>query len=95
MLYIQTNYDLDFEFVVTESGDYPTPANSRPLNDEIDGRGSFVYFNEASMYQNSETGYDTLTQARADGHSGTTDYGSDAKQAFTHMGRYFDVSQPQ
>ncbi|KAJ3859291.1 hypothetical protein EV359DRAFT_51095 [Lentinula novae-zelandiae] len=63
--------------VTTERHETPTPENSKPLsfcgcqshNDnlgwtEADGRGSMVWFNQASMIQTSELGVPTVEQAR-------------------------------
>lgn len=83
-LFFHFNVDLRSKIeIVTTDGSFPTPENSTPLPrpDEIseedweagNGRGSVVWFNQASMFQTSETGYDTLIKARADGHSGATD----------------------
>lgn len=46
------------------------------------GRGSLVYFNQATMFQSSETGYSTIKAAKQGGHSGLTDYGPDIQTAF-------------
>jgi hypothetical protein len=71
---------------------YPTPENSTPIlpSDET-GRGSLVYFNQASMHQSAETGYATLGDARLAGLSGNTDYGSDAQAAFQKYSAYSPV----
>lgn len=75
--------DLDIKFVTTEGQERPTLANSRPLEvGDDEGRGSLVYFNEATMYQSSETDSATLGEAKKRGHSGLTDYGDDVGQAF-------------
>jgi hypothetical protein len=74
---------LDIKFVTTEGQERPTPANSKPLQEGDDkGRGSLVYFNEATMYQSSETNSATLRDAKRKGHSGKTEYGEDIQQAF-------------
>jgi hypothetical protein len=73
----------DIKFVTTEGQERPTPANSRPLGvGDDEGRGSLVYFNEATMYQSSETNSATLGDAKKRGHSGKTDYGEDIGRAF-------------
>jgi hypothetical protein len=53
------------------------------------GRGSFVFFNQASMFYGPETGFDTLREAGRYGQSQTTDFPSDAREAFTDMARFF------
>lgn len=53
----------DIEFVSTNSGEYPTPENSSPL-DGGDGRGSCVWFNQATMFQTAELGFSTIAKAR-------------------------------
>jgi hypothetical protein len=74
---------LDIKFVTTEGLERPTPENSKPLQaGDDEGRGSLVYFNEATMYQSSETDSATLKEAKKKGHSGKTDYGEDIQKAF-------------
>jgi len=74
---------------MTDGLQRPTPENSRPIRagDEY-GRGSLVYFNQATMYQTSETGYTTVGEAVRAGESGKADYGACAQEAFTRYGRY-------
>ena len=78
---------------MTTSGAYPTQENSTPVQpgDEW-GRGSLVYFNEASMHQSAETGYSTIKLAKRAGLSGCTDYGSDAQAAFQKYGTYVAIN---
>lgn len=40
----------------------PTPKNSQKLNGE-GGRGSAVWFNQATMFQTAELGYNTVAEA--------------------------------
>jgi hypothetical protein len=82
----------DIKFVTTEGAECPTLENSKPVcpGDE-QGRGSLVYFNEASMHQSAETGYGSLGDARLAGHSGLADYGSDARAAFQKYGTYLPM----
>lgn len=78
--------------MTTEGGAHPTLENSTPIQPgDEQGRGSLVYFNEASMHQSAETGYSTLKRARLAGLSGNTDYGSDAQAAFQKYGTYLPV----
>ncbi|KAL0567033.1 hypothetical protein V5O48_014961 [Marasmius crinis-equi] len=78
-LFLHFNIDVtSLDFVVTE-GDRPTKGNSKPLNclcgdpnaehgeswKNAHGRGSMVWFNQASMFQTTELGFDTVAQARA------------------------------
>jgi hypothetical protein len=56
----------DVEFVRTHNGQLPTKDNSTAL-DGADGRGSCVWFNQASMFQSSELGYGTIQEAAAAG----------------------------
>jgi hypothetical protein len=72
------------KFVMTDGRQRPTPRNSRPIKegDEF-GRGSLVYFNQATMYQPSEIGYATIREAVEAGCSGKVDYGTSAQEAFT------------
>jgi len=81
------------KFVTTESGVHPTPENSKPVQPgDEEGRGSLVYFNEASMHQSSETVYPTLGKAKKAGLSGKTDYGTDAQAAFQKYGTYSPIN---
>lgn len=69
--------------MATDGKQRPTPKNSRPIKEgDEQGRGSFVYFNQATMYQSSETGHATLNDAIKAGHSGKIDYGKSAQEAF-------------
>lgn len=63
---------LDVEFVRT-NGEIPTFENSTPING-ADGRGSCVWFNQATMFQSTELGYDTVADAKQAGSSGTSDF---------------------
>jgi hypothetical protein len=85
----------DFRFVTTEGDERPTPENSTPIEDGDDeGRGSLVYFNQASMYRSSETNSGTLSEARRKGHSGKVDYGASVEQAFLDLGAYIPLQNP-
>ncbi|KAI0055118.1 hypothetical protein BV25DRAFT_1843180 [Artomyces pyxidatus] len=53
-------------FVTTEDGLPPTLSTGTPLNGE-DGRGSAVWFNQATMFQTAELGYNTVEDARSAG----------------------------
>ncbi|KAF9026369.1 hypothetical protein BDZ89DRAFT_1134796 [Hymenopellis radicata] len=81
-------YHFNVDIVTTADGARPMPGNSEPLwgptlmrpaniSEEDwaagNGRGSVVWFNQASMFQTSETGFKTLTIARKAGHSGNAD----------------------
>ncbi|KAK1224974.1 hypothetical protein PQX77_012123 [Marasmius sp. AFHP31] len=78
-LFLHFNVDVsNLNFVVTD-GSKPTRDNSKPLNclcrnpradhgkdwDNAHGRGSMVWFNQASMFQTTELGYNTVAQAAA------------------------------
>jgi hypothetical protein len=83
---------LDIHFVSTD-GDIPTPDNSEDFTDGDDqGRGSFVFYNQASMFQGPETNFDTIKKAKAHGHCGTSDAQYTAQEAFSDMTRYFHVN---
>lgn len=71
---------IDLPIVTTLNGEKPSKQNSKPLYycgcnshegsqawAEADGRGSMVWFNQASMFQTSETGFNTLKEAREAG----------------------------
>ncbi|KAJ3908052.1 hypothetical protein F5879DRAFT_794344, partial [Lentinula edodes] len=67
-------------FVTTQNGEKPTRENSTPLYScacsshdqnspwaKAEGRGSMVWFNQASMFQTSELGINTLREAKEAG----------------------------
>ncbi|KAK7020705.1 hypothetical protein VNI00_017647 [Paramarasmius palmivorus] len=77
-LFLHFNIDRA-QFLVTD-GDHPSHANSRPLCScgdgganhgtgwqEARGRGSIVWFNQATMLQTSELGFATVKDAKAAG----------------------------
>jgi hypothetical protein len=74
----------DIEFLITEDGSHPTPQNSKSIAVDGDecGRGSIVFFNEATMFYGPETGYTALAEARKAQESGCVDFGLVAKRAF-------------
>ncbi|KAI0258352.1 hypothetical protein BC834DRAFT_975234 [Gloeopeniophorella convolvens] len=88
-LFFHFNIDIhDIEFVTTTGNQVPTPENSRPVVDgDQKGRGSMVWFNMASMFQSSETGFNTLSKARQAGQSGQSDYRARAQEAFLEYGK--------
>ncbi|TFK63320.1 hypothetical protein BDN72DRAFT_902511 [Pluteus cervinus] len=63
-LFYHFNIDIhDIKFVVTD-GERPTRENAREVQDgDESGRGSIVFFSQASMFQTAETGYDSLNKA--------------------------------
>ncbi|EIM79212.1 uncharacterized protein STEHIDRAFT_116684 [Stereum hirsutum FP-91666 SS1] len=71
------HFNWDIEVVTTEDGSRPTRENSQPL-DGTDGRGSAVWFNQATMFQSAETGYDTMVQAKAAGADTTCKFSKDS-----------------
>ena len=87
----------DIEFIITEDGGQPTRRNSRPVAVDGDeqGRGSMVFFNEATMYYGSETGHPTLKQAREAGGSGCLDYGQVAQVAFEKFAIKKSATEPR
>lgn len=68
----------------TPDGAFPTPENSRPLDSHspddgwaaAEGRGSCVWFNQASMFQTAEIGEDTIKEAQAKGKNTVCDNAS-------------------
>jgi hypothetical protein len=45
-----------------------------------------VFFNQASMYMSSETGFSTLEKARSAGSTGRTSFPASAQEAFLMHG---------
>jgi len=83
-LFLHFNIDVNnIRFVTTEGDVRPTPATSRPLVEgDNAGRGSCVFYNQASMYAASETGHGSIAAARLAGASTTSDYVGTAQEAF-------------
>lgn len=61
---------------------------------DSEGRGSLVFFNQASLFQSSETDSATLAEARRAGRSTTTDYGEDAQAAFSNSMFFHSLHDP-
>ncbi|KAF4617984.1 hypothetical protein D9613_012956 [Agrocybe pediades] len=82
-LFLHFNIDIDdIKFVITD-GDRPTKDNSSPLGGVGDeGRGSLVYYNQASMYNGPETGFDTLAMAKASGQRASVNSVEISQQAY-------------
>ncbi|KAI0259138.1 hypothetical protein BC834DRAFT_846937 [Gloeopeniophorella convolvens] len=94
-LFFHFNIDIhDIKFVTTEGAELPTPESSTPLVVEGDekGRGSMVWFNMATMFQSSETGFDTLAEASRAGRSTDSDYKKRAQEAFLKYSQLFNVT---
>ncbi|KAJ3860035.1 hypothetical protein EV359DRAFT_85743 [Lentinula novae-zelandiae] len=86
-LFLHFNVDLShLPIFTTQNGERPTADNSTPLYfcgceshtgnqgwADADGRGSMVWFNQASMIQTSELGVATIQQARRMGLNTTCD----------------------
>ncbi|RPD69242.1 hypothetical protein L226DRAFT_539921 [Lentinus tigrinus ALCF2SS1-7] len=71
-LFTHFNVDIcDAQFYTTKGGEYPTRENTSPLNG-VPGRGSIVFFNQATMFQLAEKGM-TVAQGRAAGKDMTCD----------------------
>lgn len=87
------NIDIsDIQFVAADGRQRPTPENSRPLQEGDEcGWGSLVFFNQATMYQSSETNCSTMQEAVKAGGSGVADYGESAQEAFTKHAKYVPV----
>jgi len=66
-----TPFDSDIDLVTTKEGERPTKENSTPL-DGSDGRGSCVWFNQASVFQTSELGTETVALAKELGMDATS-----------------------
>lgn len=54
------------------NGSLPTPENSQCLSD-VKGRGSCVWFNQECMFQTSELGFGSVTEAKKVGLDGQCD----------------------
>lgn len=72
----------DFDLVCTFEKAYPTRGNTYPMH-AAEGRGSIVWFNEASIFQSFETGEDMIKNAKAKGKAITFNYHSYVDEFFT------------
>lgn len=78
----------DLEIITTPDGTQPTAGQDYT---DCQGRGSMVFFNQGAMFQCSETGHDTLRDAKEAGHSGFTSYGDNIRDAFLNYAAYRDL----
>jgi hypothetical protein len=70
--------------VTTDTCAQPTEKNFRNVvPGDRKGRGSMVFFNQATMRTLAVTGHDSLNVAQANGQSRTSDWGESAQKAFT------------
>jgi hypothetical protein len=77
----------DFKFVTTDGQERPLPENSTPIEEGDDeGRGSLVYFNQASMYRCSEQDAEDAPL-----HA---DYSGSVQEAFLTVGKRISVLAP-
>ncbi|KAF8889786.1 hypothetical protein BD779DRAFT_1671567 [Infundibulicybe gibba] len=82
-----THFNIDIDVCHHRRRRATDPSQLHPLADGDDeGRGSFVYFNQAALYQSSETGHRTLTEAAKAGKATTVDYDRIAEVAFPRHG---------
>lgn len=80
-----TDYTLDIKLVTVPEGETPTLENSEEIGGE-EGRGSLVFFNQASMFQSSETNSPTLSAAAKGKKGVVTDYGPNLHDALSTYG---------
>lgn len=81
----------DIEFRRTLDGIPPVhPSTSLHLNDgDASGRGSIVFFNEATTYQTAELRHRTKKEALNAGVNVKRDLGTDVNAAFHSSVRFF------
>jgi len=73
--------------VTAPEGVVPThDGQATLLSGDDEGHGSVVFFNQASMYMTSETGFPTLNAARAAGETGKVSFPASAQEAFLMHG---------
>lgn len=77
-----TGFIIDVKLVTAPEGEIPTRENSEEIGSE-EGRGSIVFFNQASLFQSSETNSSTLKAAAAQGKVVTSDFVGTAQTLFT------------
>jgi hypothetical protein len=74
-------------FLTAPEGVVPAhDGSSALLAGDDEGCGSIVFFNQASMYMSSETGFPTLGAARAAGQTGKACFPASAQEAFLMHG---------
>ncbi|KZV60889.1 hypothetical protein PENSPDRAFT_693888 [Peniophora sp. CONT] len=96
-LFYHFNVDIeDIKFVLTTDGMPPSKEAGNYEDTDLPsdaGRGSFVWFNMASMFQSSESGFQSLKAAKDAGfkHKTVSDYKQAMQQAFNNNASYFEV----
>ncbi|KAJ7068231.1 hypothetical protein C8F01DRAFT_599144 [Mycena amicta] len=95
-LFYHFNINVDkIQFVTTDGNVRPTPENSRPIvAGDDEGRGSMVFFNQATMSHGPLTGFNTLKEAKAFGVDVTVDAGENINDAFRRLGTFVTVAPP-
>jgi hypothetical protein len=84
----------DVKWVTVDGNERPTPENSQPLQaGDGDGRGSLVFFNQATMRTLPETGYNTMKESVANGGSGKIDFGDCLQSALEKYVTYIPMSE--
>ncbi|TFK72417.1 hypothetical protein BDN72DRAFT_894773 [Pluteus cervinus] len=92
-LFFHFNIDIqDIEFIETYGDSLPERKASEPGDEK--GRGSMVFFNQASMFQSSELDFDTVAAAKLAGHNGATDFPADVQAAFQKYSQFVGIPKP-
>lgn len=76
-----TGFTTDVKLVTAPKGEKPTRENSEEIGRE-EGRGSIVLFNQASLFQSSETDSPSLKAAKADGKDTTSNFAGNIQDSF-------------
>ncbi|TFK58970.1 hypothetical protein BDN72DRAFT_906257 [Pluteus cervinus] len=92
-LFFHFNIDIhDIQFIDTYQGSLPEKKDAEP--GDVKGRGSMVFFNQASMFQSSELDFDTVAAAKLAGHEGKSDFPADIQAAFQKYSQFVDLPKP-
>ena len=76
-----------------------TPDGSRPIEgvecDDAQGRGSLVFFNQASLFQTAETNCASLKEAARKGVPTEANFGKDLTEAMEKYGVYHPLDSTE
>ncbi|TFK62981.1 hypothetical protein BDN72DRAFT_902767 [Pluteus cervinus] len=89
------HFNIDMHILLVPEGETPTPSNSVRLSESgEEGRGSIVFFNQASIFQSSETNSLNLKEAKKKGIPTTRNFVVDAADGFQSLSDYLPSQPP-
>lgn len=91
------NWAVDIKLVTAPEGETPTRENSKEIGTDgkegkEEGRGSLVFFNQASMFQSAETDSLTINSAVKGKKKATFDFGPKLYDALDKYGTHFHAN---